>query len=455
MLNQSKSEELTKKFDELFPGGHSNFRCKLDAGRAKIFTCKAEGAHVWDVDGNEYIEYNGAMGPLLLGHRNLEYVAAIKDYLDKEATIYGTNLLYGENDIELAELLCKHIPCAEAVKFCVSGSEAVQLAFRIARAYTGKNRVLKFDAMYHGWLDNVLYNVADPNPDLSVIPLPIETPHDSWTYTTGMAPWTREESIVIKYNDLGLLEKVFEKFHGEIAICHVEAMCSDDYCLHPIPGYLERLRELCDEYNVLLSFDEIITGFRLGLGGVQDYFGVIPDMCTLGKAISGGIPFSAVVGKKKVMDIFRKQAVIGAGTFNGYGLGVKAACTAIKLYEKDNGALYERIDKIKNILIDGFIESARKCNLPLTICDSPAMFYTVFGVGLGRIKLTDRSAIDGMDLEFYERFRFHLMQEGVVVMILARWFIGGGHTMEDAEKTVIAFDNALVKTIAEFPERYK
>lgn len=454
MLNQKKSELLTEEFNKYFPGGHSNFRCKLDAGGTKLFVERAEGAHVWDVDGNEYIEYNGAMGPLLLGHRNPEYIAAIKEYLDSQATIYGTNLLYGENDIEVAKLLCKYIPCAEEVKFCLSGSEAVQLAFRLARAYTGKNRVLKFHDMYHGWLDNVLYNTAQENIDLEELPLPAETQKDSWTYTTGKAPWTREESLVIPYNDLELLEKTIKKYHNEIAICHVEAMCSDDYCLHPIPGYLERLRELCTEYNIVLSFDEIITGFRLGLGSAQEYFGVTPDISTFGKAISGGIPFSAVVGKKEIMDTFRKKAVIGAGTYNGYGLGAKACYEALKLYGKDNGAIYKQIDEVTNFLQDGFLDIAKKHNVPLTICESRAMFYTVFGVGLGKIKLTDRHAIDGMDLEFYERFRYHLMNEGVVVMILARWFVGAGHTMDDAKKTLVAFENALVKTKEEFPDRY-
>ena len=253
-----------------------------------------------------------------------------------------------------------------------------------------------------------------------------------------------------------MLEKTIEKYHDEIAICHVEAMCSDDYCLHPQPGYLERLRELCTQYNIVLSFDEVITGFRLGLGGAQEYFGVIPDICTLGKALTAGFaPMSAVVGKKEIFDTFHKKAVIGAGTFNGYGLGVKAAVTALKIYKENDGAIYKQIDQIKERLIEGFLASAEKYHVPLTICDAPAMFYTVFGVGLGRIKLTDRHAIDGMDNEFYERFRYHLMEEGVVVMILARWFIGGGHTMEDAEKTIVAFDNAMAKTVAEFPERYK
>lgn len=458
MLNQKTSEELTPIFDEYYPGGHSNFRCKLDAGGTKLFMKAAKGAHVWDVDDNMYIEYNGAMGPLMLGHGYPKLIDEMTDYIHKEATIYGTNLLYRPDDIELAKLLCDYIPCAEAVKLCVTGTEAVQMAFRLARAYTGKNRVLKFGDMYHGWLDNVLYNAADPNVDIDSgeLPLPIETPKDSWTYTTGKAPWTREESFVIPYNDLDMLEKTIEKYHDEIAICHVEAMCSDDYCLHPQPGYLERLRELCTQYNIVLSFDEVITGFRLGLGGAQEYFGVIPDICTLGKALTAGFaPMSTVVGKKEIFDTFHKKAVIGAGTFNGYGLGVKAAVTALKIYKENDGAIYKQIDQIKERLIEGFLASAEKYHVPLTICDAPAMFYTVFGVGLGRIKLTDRHAIDGMDNEFYERFRYHLMEEGVVVMILARWFIGGGHTMEDAEKTIVAFDNAMAKTVAEFPERYK
>ncbi|WP_459479045.1 aspartate aminotransferase family protein [Clostridium saccharoperbutylacetonicum] len=449
MKDYSKSIELTQKFDEIFPGGHSNFRCKMDASNVKVFVNKAKGAHVWDVDGNEYIEYNGAMGPLLLGHGNKEWVDTLKSYLDEEATTYGTNLLYGEKDIELAELLIKHIPCAEAVKFCLSGSEAVQLAFRIARAYTGKSRILRFDNMYHGWFDNVMDNCAGDFMESDELPLAVDTPKDSVMYTTGKSPWAREESLIIPYNNFEALEWVFKKYHNEIAMLHFEPMCSDVYCMHPVPGFLEKVRELCDEYNVVMSYDEIVTGFRAGLGGVQKIFGVIPDITTLGKGISGGIPFSAVVGKKQFMDIFRKQAVVGAGTFNGYAFGVQACVKAIKMYEQNDGEILKRIENIKNYLADGMVKISEKHNVDLLIPEAPGMFYTVFGVKGGRIHLTDLNILATMDNDFYDKFRKNLLYEGIVVMILNKWFVGGGHTMEDAEKTLVAFENALVKTIEE------
>jgi len=447
MLNQSKSKELTAKWDKYFPGGHTNLRCKMDAGNTKIFVNKAEGCHIWDVDGNEYIEYNGSMGPMLLGHRRPEFVKAIKEYLDQEATTYGTNLFYSENDIELAELLIKHIPCAEEVKFCLSGSEAVQLAFRIARAYTGKNRILRFDGMYHGWLDNVLDDVAGDTSDMTEMPFAAETPKDSVYYTEGKSPWSKEESFVLPYNDFKSLNEVFEKYHDEIAVVIVEPMSSDLFCQYPVEGYLERLRELCDKYNTVLVFDEIITGFRLGPGGVQEYFGIIPDICTLGKAMSGGIPFSAIAGKKKIMDTFRTKSVIGAGTYNGYGLGVKACVTAIKIYEKNDFEINRNIKKLQKVLIDGMLKIADKYNVDLAIPEAPGVFYTIFGVKGGRIKLTDLADVKDIDMEFYYKFRYNLMQEGIVVMVICRWFIGGAHTMDDIEKTLVAFEKALKKTL--------
>jgi len=449
MLNQETSEKLTKAFNALYPAGHSNFRGKLDAGKTKLFACRAEGSRVYDVDGNEYIEYNGAMGPILLGHRHPEYIEALKDYLDSQATIYGTNLLYNENDIALAELLVKHIPCAEEVKFCLTGSEAVQMLFRIARARTGKSRILRFGEMYHGWMDNVMDCVAREDTDYSEIPLPAETPADHFQFTEGKSPWTTEESLVLPYNDLNAIETVMEKYHDEIALVFMEPMVSDAFCMHPLPGYLERIRELCDKYNVVMGFDEIITGFRLGLGGAQEYLGVTPDICTLGKSISGGLPFSAIVGKREVMDVFREKMVMGAGTFNGYGIGVFACLTAIRLYEKDGGAMLKNIYRIQDILSDGMLEIAKRNGVPLTITEAPGVFYTVFGVDGGRQKPTGLEFIKDLDREFYDLFRFYLMHEGVVVMANCRWFIGGSHTNEDVRKTLVAFENALVKAKAE------
>ena len=449
MLNQSKSEILTEKFNRLYPAGHSNFRGKLDAGKTKLFVERAQGSHVWDVDGNEYIEYNGAMGPVLLGHRHPEYVSALHGYLDSQATIYGTNLLYGENDIELAELLVRHIPCAEEVKFCVTGSEAVQMLFRIARAYTGRSRVLRFGEMYHGWIDNVMDCVAREGTDYSEMPLPADTPEDHFQFTEGRSPWTVEESLVVPYNDTSAVETVMEKYHDEIALVFMEPMVSDAFCLHPLPGYLERIRELCDRYGIVMGFDEIITGFRLGLGGAQEYLGVTPDVCTLGKSISGGLPFSAVVGKKEVMDVFRTKTVMGAGTYNGYGLGVQACLTAILLYERDGCAMLKNIYRLQDRLSDGMLEIAARNGMPLTITEAPGVFYTVFGVDGGRQKPTDLAIIDDLDREFYDLFRFYLMHEGVVVMANCRWFVGGSHTDGDVDKTLAAFENALKKAKAE------
>ncbi len=450
MRNYRKSEALSQRFNELYPGGHSNFRAKMNAGSTKLFVNRAEGSHVWDVDGNEYIEYNGAMGPILLGHRNREWVEAIKEYMDKEATIYGTNLLYGERDIELAELLCKHIPCAEEVKLCVTGSEAVQLAFRIARAYTGKPLILRFENGYNGWIDNVMNSSADYDAlRKGELPHPGPTPEDGVMYSEGLSPWADLESIIIPYNDFDILEETFEKYHDQIAIAHFEPMITDFFCIYPKPGFLEKVRELCDKYNVVLSFDEIITGFRASLGGMQQILGVTPDITTIGKAMSGGIPMSAVVGKKKIMDVFRKKAVIGAGTFNGYGLGVCACTAAIKIYERNNGEIYRKIAEVQERLITGMIDITKKYGVDMAVSEAAGVFFTVFGSKHGRCHPTDLSILEGYDNEFFNCFRKHLMDEGVTVMILCRWYVSAAHTMEDAEKTLAAFERALVKTINE------
>ncbi|WP_437616170.1 aspartate aminotransferase family protein [Erwinia sp. V71] len=444
-----RSEKLTQEFNRYFPGGHSNFRAKMSAGRTKIFVTRCEGSHVWDVDGNEYIVYSGALGPTLLGFRNEKYIKELKNYLDVEAPTYGSSLLYREEDIELAKLLVKHIPCADEVKFCTSGSEAVQLAFRLSRAYTGKSRILRFDGHYHGWFDNVADMCAQPAPDSLSMPFPADTPEEHPMFTLGKSPWAKEESIVVPYNDFAALETVFKQYHGEIAIAHLEAMCSDNFCVHPVTGYLERLRELCDQYNVVLCFDEIVNSFRLNMGGAQAYLGVTPDISTVGKAISGGLPFAAVVGNKKVMDVFREKSVIGAGTYNGYGLGVKACTTAIKMYEENDFALLKHIAALQDTLLDGMVDICSQHHVELLIPEAPGIFYTVFGVKGGRKKVTDVSFLAEADFNFYDRVRFNLMNQGVILGMLGKWFIDGTHTMDDVENTLSAFESALTKTLSD------
>jgi glutamate-1-semialdehyde 2,1-aminomutase len=447
-----KSEILTKEFASLYPAGHTNARVKFNATEASIFAEKAEGSHIWDVDGNEYIEYISAYGPLMLGHRNEKWVEAIGEHLKSQSSVYGSGIIYGENDIKLAEKIISLVPCAEAVKLTTSGTEAVQTAIRIGRAYTGKNKILRFESMYHGWLDNIFINFVDDQIDEKVGPLYKEVPKDSPYYFDGISPTIRDESFVIPYNNFEILEETIIKYHDQIAICLLEPMASDVFCLHPVEGYLERLRELCTEYNIVLCFDEIISGFRLGLGGAQEYFGVTPDICTLGKAIGGGLPFSCVVGKKQFMDIYKEKNVVSGGTYNGYSLGIASSLATLNLYEEMATELYGTLEKVTEALITGMHAICEKYSVSFTTteCAKGGLIYMFFGLDYGRIKkLHDPYILYSADTEFYDRFWKNIQDEGILVMFGARWFVSGGHTLEDINTTLIAFENALVKTLKE------
>lgn len=443
MKDYTKSEVLTKEFNELFPAGHSNLNMSMEATQHRLFIDHTEGAHVFDVDGNEYIEYNGAMGPTFLGHQNKEFIESIKEFLDEHATVYGSSLLYTEDDIKLAKKIVKYVPCAEQVKFCLSGSEAVQMAIRIARAYTGRNHIIRFGNHYHGWLDNVVNSVVKEDVITSDNPVAGEMPITDAHYCEGMSPWQQEESFVLPWNDFEALEAIVERYHEDIALIHFEAVVCNSFCLSPKPGFIEKIRELCDKYDIVMSTDEVITGFRTGLGGIQAYLGITPDICTMGKAMSGGYPFSCVAGKKKVMSVLKDKHILTAGTFNGYALGVRACLRNIELLEKDDGEIYKRVYAIQDRLMKGYEEIGKKYGVDLKITSAPGVFFVLFGAKGGISKAYTFDDLDGLDKTFTTEFRKKMQEEGILTMANMRTYISGSHTMEDAEFTLKAADKVL------------
>ncbi len=445
MLKMDKNRELTEKFNRIFPGGHSNFRVPLEATENRIFVVRAEGSHVWDVDGNEYIDFQGGMGPNLLGHRHPEYVQGLKALLDTSSTCIGSGVLHTPADVELAEKILRHIPCAERVKFCLSGSEAVQMVIRLARAYTGRPYYIRFGGHYHGWFDNILGGMVDPSPSAEPFPLydPNSDPFDDLCFTKGRGPNSEKESFLLPWNDLDALEATLEKYGEQIAIIHFEAVVVNHFNLLPRPGYLERIRELCTKYGIVMSIDEVITGFRLGLSGAQGRFGVTPDMATFGKALAGGLPFSAVVGKAEIMEQLRDRTVLGPGTFNGYPLGVQAALTTLKILEKDDGGAYREMDRVQKRLEDGLQELAGKHGRLLRIQSERGVFYTAFGIDKDTVLYTEEDLTSRIDIEATLGFWAGMAQEGILVLAGGRWYMSIVHTDEDVEKTLQAADKVM------------
>jgi len=442
-MGHEHSLKLTRRFEEVFAGGHSNFRIPLEATEHRIFLTRGEGSHLWDVDGNEYIDYLGAMGPNILGHRHPEWVRALKEHLDGMSTAIGSGVFFTPKDIEVGEKLIEHVPCAEKVKFCLSGSEAVQMAIRLARAYTNRPYFIRFGDHYHGWLDNVIGGVIDERPEGR--PFGVENQElDMLCHTKGKGPGALGESFLLPWNDIERLEEVLRKHGEEVAMIHFEGIVFNHFALMPKPGFLEKMRELCTRYGIVMSMDEVISGFRVGLSGAQGSLGVTPDIATFGKAVAGGLPFSAVVGKSDIMDQLRERTVLGPGTFNGYPLGVSAALAAIQTLERDGGAVYEEMARVQKRLTDGLTDLASKHGVSMSIQGARGGFFTLFGVEKAGVAYTDE---DIKDLDIWKLFDFwkKMQEEGIIVMAGGRWYMSIAHTDADIDKTLEAADRCMAK----------
>jgi len=443
MNKYDKSMALTKKFNEYYPGNHSNLRfTSLEATKHKVFIDHAKGSHMWDIDGNEYVEYSSALGPTIIGSCDDEYIEALKANIDKNATILSSGIFFGEDDIIVAEKLIKHIPCAEQIKFATTGSEAVQTAIRIARAYTGKTKIVRFVEHYHGWFDNVLGGLIKPGPDGDY---QLYADFDSDDHLSqGLSPHAWDDLIVIPWNDFDALKKTFEKYHDEIAIIHFEAIVCNCFAMYPKPGFLELIRELCDKYNVVMSMDEVITGVRTGLGGAQKVLGITPDICTMGKAISGGLPMALVAGKKKIMSYcFSDRKVIAPGTFNGWNLGMCAVRTTLEILEKDNSFRHKNMLKMQEILTVGVLNLAEKYKLNLRITECPGVVNFLFGVKGGRTPVYTVDELADLDFPFMTIVREKLQEEGVIMIAGLRFYMTLAITKEDVEFTLAKFDKVL------------
>jgi len=422
-----KNQELWERAMKVMPGPQSNLRTPL--GVKPLFIASGEGAHLRDVDGNDYIDFMCGAGPGIFGYSNREYIQALKEQLD---TLYYlvSGAAQTPMEVEVAEKFVKHVPCAEKVRFCLSGTEAVQLAIRLARTYTKRRYFIRFEGHYHGWLDNVLGGVVDDKATGK--PFAVESAQDP-VGTEGRDPAAFEQSFKLPWNDIEVLERVLEKYGEEVALVHMEPILCNGGCCPPRPGYLEKVRELCTNYGIALCFDEVITGFRVALNCAQGLFGVTPDITTFGKALAGGVPMGAVAGKKEIMDLLLERRVIGAGTFNGYPLGIAASLASLTILEKDNGAYYRRIDELQKSLMNGLKEISRRHGIPTLIQGPRGVFFFQF---IDReVAYSVRDLKDG-DVEKQDRFRTLLAEEGVLIMWRGRWYLSSGLTETDVDKTL-------------------
>ena len=385
---------------------------------------RAYEAHLVDLDGNDYIDYFAGMGPMILGHSPKEVIDAASAQLQQSILVAGQTPL----EYEAARLITELVPAAELVRFNSSGAEAVQAALRVARAFTGKKKVIKFEGHYHGWFDNVLWSVT-PDPAAAGDPL-APTPLPG---TLGQED--EVNLIVLPWNNAQVIERELAK--GDVAAVIMEPIMFNTGGVLPLPGYLEKVRELTTKYGAVYIIDEVITGFRVSSGGAQKVLGLTPDITIFGKALANGFAVAALAGKKEIMALIGDAKVMHGGTYNSQSVSMAATVATLKLLQSEKP--HQAIAKTGTALMNGLREIFTKHNLVFEIVGYPSVFNVRFDLQ----GPTDyRSAMTANRAKYLD-FAFELLQRGVRILPRGTWFVSAAHTDEDIAKTLVAVDAAL------------
>lgn len=405
----------------LASGVSSEFR-KYNHPHALFYT-HGKGSRIYDVDGNEYLDFTLSQGPLIVGHSHPEVLRAVEEYSQQGQLYAGQHI----REIELAEKLNKLIPSAELMRFCLDGSEAVQTAFRVARAKTGRQKFLRFEGHYHGWLDNVAYGISAPSSEA----LGDRKDPNVFPWTAGLPTSSREDFIVLPWNDLALVQQTVERHHEEIAAIITEPIMCNNGCILPKDGFLKGLRTLCDRYGIAMILDEVITGFRVGLGGAQQYFKVTPDLSIFAKAMGSGYPISAIVGKREWMELIAEGKVIHAGTMNSGNPTVAAALATIEVLERKNP--YERMYRLGRKLMDALRQVAADTEQNLVVQGLGPMFVTYFS---DKPQCDDYRDTLQNDKAKLSQFIAGLHDRGLRVIGRGLWYISAVHTEKDIDQAI-------------------
>lgn len=392
-----------------------------------LFIESGRGAHIRDVDGNSYCDYAMGWGPLILGHAPQLLVDAVAARLDRGFT-YGCQ---HDLEYEVAERLTKTIPCADMVCFGGSGTEIVQVALRLSRAATGRTRYIKFEGHYHGWADSVL---------VSYHPTPEEIDRaggEPVGVGSGQLPAT--SVAIAEWNDRAGVERAFAAYPDEISAVICEPVLCNSGCIPPENGFLEFLRDITLRSGALLIFDEVITGFRMSLGGAQEFYGVTPDLATYAKAVGGGMPLSVLAGKREYMDLIASGKVVHAGTLNGNPVALASAKAALDVLAADNGAIYSELRRRGEALRTGLERILRFRGFPAVTNGEGAAFHLSFQDSKPRNYRETLAA----NVALYSDFALALLDEGVFVLPDGRWYLSAAHSDEDIHDTLAAVQRII------------
>jgi len=437
-LDRTRSHELFERAQQsLVEGVNSPSRGAAVYPGGPIMLERGKGAHVWDADGNKYLDFMMSFGALIHGHAHHKLVSVVA-----EAMAEGPHFAAATSaEIEAAERFRRMVLSAEVVRFANTGSEATMLALRLARAYTGRTKFLKFEGHYHGWYDPFLLNAHSHPPDeLGTKEEPARIPDSQ-----GIPPATFDDVVLAPWNDAAVLELVMHRHGRELAAVITEPIMANMGCIPPREGYLQRLRELTREYGALLIFDEVVTGFRYAPGGCQEYYGIQPDLSTFGKALGAGFPVGAVAGPRSILDRMRwgENMVLHYGTFNGHRLTMKVIAANLDLLSANDA--YPKLHAVGNAAITGLRDVFRRRKVRAIVQGFGPMFQIYFTERDGIHDYRDYCAY--ADTVRYSRFIQHLLDRGIYMTPSngLHWIISTAHTQADIERLLEAADQACAE----------
>ncbi len=430
----SNSQQWFSRAKQVLAGGISSSARASTTGSLPypLYIERGAGAHIWDVDGHEFVDYLLSYGAALLGHADSGLCTAVQRQLSR-GTMFGT---CNTVEVELAEQICAMVPGADLVRYANSGSEAISGAIRAARGFTGRNRILKFEGHYHGWVDILAISNRPSVTEAGPLEHPNSSPH-----SRGIPAGVSQDVIIAPWNHKNIIEHLLNQHGDELAAMILEPIVANNACIMPEEGLLPWLREQCDKRGILLIYDEIVTGFRLARGGAAQYFGVTPDLTIFSKAIGGGFPISAFAGRQAVMEQIGTNAVKHGGTYNGNPLCAAAALYTLRTVNEP-GTL-EAIHAKGRMCMDGIARAAYDAKVPCVVQGVGSMFQVIFNDDGKPLKHYRDLWL--VNTQRYAKFRQSLLMQGIHANSSgsACWFVSAAHTAEDIDYTVRAIAAAM------------